>query len=213
MYPIGPKWVNVGDTYSNMARVDMLFTYTAGSATTLGVGFSPSFLGGTDPGPGSLGLTFTQNSSMSWNSSITEPYAGHHGIVNDAYYTRFTYGAFFTICAGESLQPIGFADGTRHQQVPGFASENSYCAPHEATSRPVVIVTGSGTSNTAGVSIAAAAGINLSSQTDHSHSTEEDFTFPRGGKLCGTANYAGDTARGGNTIYAGLYHHSPPGRK
>ena len=68
---------------------------------------------------------------------------------------------------------------------------------------------GLGTDFSAGVNILGAAGINLSSETDHSHSTEEDFTFPKGGPLCGTANYAGDTAPGGNTIYAGLYHHSP----
>ena len=119
MYPIGAKWVSVGNTYSNMARVNMLFTYQAGSATTLGVGFSPSFLGSTDPGPGSLGLSFTENSSMSWNSSVTEPYAGHHGIVNDEYFTKFAYGAYFTICAGETLQPTGFAGGQRTRLSPG----------------------------------------------------------------------------------------------
>ena len=146
---------------------------------------------------------------MSWNSSITEPYAGHHGIVNDVYLSKFTYGAFFTLCAGESLQPIGFAGGTTHRQVPGFASDNHYCVPQEPASRPVSIVTGSGTDNSAGVSIAGLAGINLSSETDHTQSTEEDFTFPKGGPLCGTANYAGNSSAHGNTIYAGLYHHSP----
>ena len=102
MYPVGAKWVSVGNTYSNMAKVSMPFTYQTGSATTLGVGFSPSLLGSTDPGPGSLGLSFSENSSMSWNSAVTEPYAGHHGIVNDEYFTKFAYGAFFTVCAGES---------------------------------------------------------------------------------------------------------------
>ena len=213
MFSVGPKRTITGATYSNMKNVQMLFTYTHGQATTLGVGFSASFLGSTEPGPGSLGLSFSQNSTVSWNSSITIPYPGHSGIRNDQYGTKFVYGDSYTLCAGYSVEPIDFAGGSSDVQVTGFPSDNAHCAYYLPTPGQAVTLNNSkATDYSAGVSISGVIGINLSAETDHDSSSALSYTFPKGGWLCGTTGDPGGKASN-NTIYAGKYHHSPPKRK
>ena len=204
MYQGQPQWTIVGATYSNMKAVQMLYTYERGQGTILGVAFSPVMPWGVpDPGANPLGVTFTQTSTVAWNSSITEPYNGHSGVRNDQYSTRFIYGEFITTCAGITVQPVNFAGGNRDVRVHAFYSANKYCSPQgPVPNQPVVITNSKATNYSAGVSISGLIGINLSAETDHDSSSTLQYTFPKGGWLCGTTGYPGGTASN-NTIYAG----------
>jgi hypothetical protein len=103
--------------------------------------------------------------------------------VNDLYLTQFTYGAYITICAGISVQPISFVGGTMNQQVISVATDNPYCTPQEASPYPVVIDNSKANDYSGGVNILSFIGINLSAETDHDSGSELQYTFPKGGPL------------------------------
>jgi hypothetical protein len=210
-YPVqdlGPRMVTVGGTYSNMSDVSALFSYTAGQSTSFGLGFNPSFLGSFNPGPGSLGLAFSINGSIAWNSSITEPYPEESGQVSYIYRTQFVFWLYFTICAGWTVQPVSFWGGAYHDETVSPSSNNTYCTYQNAASAPVQITSGQGTDYSQGISISGLLGINLNSDTATDQDSELDYWFPKGGHLCGTTGTAGNPDAPDNTIYAGYWNGS-----
>lgn len=203
---LGVRDTVVGSTYSNMRNVKMSFTYTRGADSSLGLSVSivpPPGFTGWDP----LGYDMTLGGQSSVTSTTTVPYTPHNGFENDQYKTGFVYGLSFQECVGGYTQSVSFAGGSHDAAVPGFASTNRWCKQYNAVNKPVALDDQAAYAFTQGVDISAWLDFNLSSQTGYSSTAEADYTFPKGGYLCGTTNYAVQGGAG-NKIFAGKYHHS-----
>jgi hypothetical protein len=209
--PIPPSEVTVGATYSNMPDVNMGFTYEAGQDSSLGVGISIGPPAGSNPDdyPG-FGIFFASAGwQMSFGSFSTIPFTGTSGDANTLYRTGFVYYLYLEPCTGFTAQPTVFAGGSKEVSTTPPAENNAFCRDYGPTpaSNPIDLNDENAQAFSAGVSINALIGVNLSAQTGYDHSAAATYGFPKGGYLCGTNEFAVDANPG--IVYAGLYQHSP----
>jgi hypothetical protein len=203
---------DVGETYSNMGDVTMGFQYDAGQDSSLGVGI-------TIQPPQSFkypqwGLDFA---SAGWQQSVAVgadvPYNGASGYANIDYTTKFVYQLYFEPCVGFSTAPIGWA-GTNAQvtQYPPQSETNQWCFWETANkTKPFQLSNSTAVEFTSGVNISFWIGIDLSSQTGYDGEAFASYLLPKGGWLCGTGFYPGNSNQG--LVYAGKYIHSPKAKR
>jgi hypothetical protein len=208
---LGPQETVVGATYSNMADVTMGFDYGIGQDSTLGIAISIT------PPPGfnkwgPLGLDFTIGGTTTVSSTGSVPFTSFSGYSNHEYLTNFTYQEYFEPCNGFSVVPVWFDGGSASPEVFGFAGTNQYCFHYEATTKPVTQSRATAYTYNFGVDISFWIEFDLSSQTGYDKTAELEYTFPKGGWLCGTTG-APQGPAAGNLLYAGKYEHSPKRHK
>lgn len=179
---VGPRWVKVGYGYTSATGGTVTFTYTSGSSSTLGTAVSATGASGS----------FSVSGTSSWSSTATISYPATSG--NKIWKTQFRYGVYTTVCdpglTWHDLRADGFVGGS--SIVATSAPAATYCTSFIAGSSFTKETTSAYT-HAAAVEIAAFAGINLKATTGFSTKAKLKYTFPNGGKLCGTNGYPGGT--------------------
>jgi len=181
---IGPRWVQVGEGYTTTG-VTAKLTYTSGSSSTLGVGYSTS---------GSVG-SFTASGTTTVSSSATIGMSPISAVAGRYWKTQFVYSKFGYACGGAStyaayeVRATSFAGGAQNISVTAVPSV-PYCTPMPANTNYTKSTTNASTFS-AGAALAGDIGINLSSRTGFTSSTKITYTFAAAHKLCGSAGYPG----------------------
>lgn len=177
--------VTVGGTWTTLKQSTTWMVYGASQTSSLGVGLSNPFEGGT----------VTESGTFSITSGLEETYKKYTGNLSRQYRTDFVY-ELYDQCGFEMIQPKEWAGGKIYKDV--FALKHlTLCVPEgPGTSK---VSKGTAATFKAGVSIAQDIGIDLSAQTGYSTSAELFFKVNGNGthaKLCGTTGYPGSPSPG-----------------
>lgn len=175
----GPRMVTVGGLYSFVADAKMKMTYTAGSATMMGVGISV---------PGDFG-SFSEEGTFTETASGKEVFPTENDFATVNMQTPYTYGEYH-LCFMYQVQPEVWVTGDREVSVaPPVTDPPDKCShrfhPGGTFTRSI------GTAGTfkAGVDLKKEIGISLSAQSGYTKNVSITWTFPSGGYLCGTNGY------------------------
>lgn len=166
--------------------VDHTFVYEYGAASSLGVGFSFNDVQGSWSEAGTA--------SQSSTAQVTYPtYGNGQGVY---YETEFVYGLFQDedACSGWDAQPTGYAGGaitSVSDQAPGTVK--AHCVVQQPNSTFTKTTT-LAVEWTDGLNIAAALGIDLSTQTGYSSTASVVFRFHALRDLCGTDGLPGGSS-------------------
>lgn len=172
---LGQKRVTVGRG-STVSGAKMSFTYTSGSSSTLGVGYSTS---GTS---GSWSQSGTHSISVSNEVEFETVLSG-----SVEFKTNFVYGKYQTVCTGwgyYTVQATSHAGGSYPLGV-GVISVNTSTNCVEHTGGSFTKYTSTASEFSSGVGIVGAIGISLSSKSGYTSATKIKFTFTGKKRLCG----------------------------
>jgi hypothetical protein len=173
---LGSRLVTVGGLYSLMVDGKMQETYSAGSASTLGVGISIS---------GDIG-SFSEEGTFTQTSSDAEKFPKLVGkIVNEQ--TPYTYGEYSVCGLITQVQPEEWETGKHTVSVKPPPVDK--CGRNFGSGG--VFTRDSGTAGTfkAGVDLKKEIGISLSAKSGYDKNVSIKYTFPsEGGYLCGSNN-------------------------
>jgi hypothetical protein len=173
----GLEMVDVGGLYSLMSDGKMKETYSAGSATTLGVGISlPEDFG-----------SFGEEGTFTETSSGAETFPALVGkIVNEQ--TPYDYGEY-TICGlMQQVQPEGWATGRHTVKVKPPLLDK--CGINLGPGGTFTRNTGTAGTFKAGVDLEKEIGISLSAESGYNKDVSVKYAFPHeGGYMCGSNGY------------------------
>lgn len=178
----------VGEVFTGpVATADL--TYTSGSSSTVGVGYSVS---------GTLG-TWSQSGTMSTSSTSTENFPTQFQNNSKQMRTYFGWKDFKTECWDRGAYWASYQAKAYQYQggqvlVAASAPSATYCLPYpsgSSTSRD----SGSAYTFSTGVKLSGVIGIDLSAKTGFNTSTKLTYWFTSAGRLCGTDTYPGSAQR------------------
>jgi hypothetical protein len=182
--------VRIGRLYSESPTAAEQFTYTRGSSSTLGIGFS---------GSGAAG-SWSASGTTTTDSSDRLDYPLMRGVAYKLAYTTFQYDKWIQTCRS---YPGGYVVSTDHYFGPsrwigGQNWENGNrlgmgnCLQHPAGSH---FTKDRSTAYEGGADVASSGAIqiNLSARTGYSTSTSITFGFTHTQPLCGYRDYEGGT--------------------
>jgi hypothetical protein len=183
-------WAIVGATFSDATDIDKQFSYTNGASTQLGVGVSTN---------GSTGWSASGTYTVTTSTTGGSTFSPAHGAGNNYWETEFVNQKKHYQCYGlisdmsyYYTQPVGWAGGARSPGAPAVGA--GYCVGYQAGS---TFWTTNSKANKWGVGwdMTGFIGINLSTETDYSSSSQISYHMnAHGHPVCGTNTYPGNGA-------------------
>lgn len=189
------RQTQVGTTYVTVPSANATFSYTAGASNTLGVAVSATGAAGS----------FKASGTSTLSSSGVPEWGARTG--NVSYSTFFTYEKWQRSCQDVYIQPDPWIvnvtvkatrfDGGTAVGSPALPTAN-YCVPLARNSSYTITSTKASTNST-GVSLSSAIGINVSSQAGYSTVVKAKYTntsLSIDRRLCGVSGYPGNSSPG-----------------
>lgn len=165
--------------YSGDSRIKTLLTYTNGSSSTLGVGFSNTGSFGTYSANG------TQNKSSTFSVSFgsQSSYGADKEIVSGYDYVKLKTTCSSPTYVYYEVVPKAFAGGNWSYTISPLTGY-TYCTPYQSGDH-VERATSNNVTFSNGVNLAGPIGINLSAKTGYNTQTKITWDFSGNSNLCG----------------------------